>query len=197
MEKIGLLGGTFDPPHIGHVIVADEVKYVLDLDEIWFIPTNVPPHKREAVTSNIHRRNMVQLAIEQTDYFKLNTIEFAREGKSYTIDTIRLLKQSYPDVEFYFIIGADMVEYLPNWKAIDELIHEVQFVGVNRTGYKVQSEYPIIEVDVPFVDISSTELKQRILEKKPFTYFLPESVANYIKEHQLYGYRKRTSSRTT
>src|SRR5690625_410241 len=101
MKRIGILGGTFDPPHSGHFIIADEVKYQLNLDEIWFIPTNEPPHKKNAMMNNHHRLNMLKAVTEKINYFKVNTIEFNRTGKSYTIDTVNTLKEIHPDVNFY------------------------------------------------------------------------------------------------
>src|SRR5690625_178954 len=118
MRKIGILGGTFDPPHLGHLIIAEQVRSALDLEEIWFMPSNEPPHKSRAKTNVNHRLAMLKLAIEDNDAFKVNTIELARKGKSYTIDTMKLLIKNHPHTEFYFIIGADMVEYLPHWAKI-------------------------------------------------------------------------------
>src|SRR5690625_4105945 len=109
MKKIGILGGTFDPPHIGHLIIAEEVRLALELEEVWFIPTATPPHKDEARTDSGHRIKMTKLAIADNPYFKINTIETERTGKSYTIETIRELKAQYLDYDFHFIIGADMV----------------------------------------------------------------------------------------
>ena len=186
MKKVGILGGTFDPPHMGHLIIADEVKHVLNLDEIWFIPTNVPPHKQQATSSSRHRVAMLELAIAHTPYFKINPIELERDGKSYTIDTIKLLKQRHTDTIFYFIIGADMVEYLPNWYKVEELVSMVEFVGVKRPHYRIETNYAIDEVEVPLIDISSTKIKNRIKEKKAFHFLIPEAVYHYIKEERLY-----------
>ncbi len=187
MKKVGILGGTFDPPHIGHFIIADEVKHRLNLDEIWFIPTNDPPHKKQARMSNQHRIGMLRAATEGFPYFQVNTIEMEREGKSYTIETVKQLQNLYSTIEFYFIIGADMVEYLPHWQDIDELINLVQFVGVKRVGYSVKSDYHVLEVDIPFIEISSSEIKRRITEGLPINFFVPAKVLAYIKEHRLYG----------
>jgi len=186
MKKIGILGGTFDPPHIGHLMVANEVKHTLQLDEIWFMPTNKPPHKSEAIQSNTHRLIMLEHAIKDTSYFKVNDIEMKRSGKSYTIETIQMLQEQYKDDKFYFIIGADMVEYLPKWYRIDELIELVQFVGVKRQNYELKTDYPIIEVPVPTMEISSADIRSRIQKRKPFKYFLTTAVYHYIKEEKLY-----------
>src|SRR5699024_6236300 len=187
MKKIGILGGTFDPPHLGHLMVASEVKHALQLDEIWFIPTNKPHHKREATHRNTHRLNMLAHAIKDTSYFKVNDIEMKRQGKSYTIDTIQMLQEQYRDNQFYFIIGADMVEYLPKWYRIDDLIELVQFVGVRRKNYELNTNYPVLEVSIPTMEISSADIRNRIQHSKPFKYFVTTSVYHYIKEENLYG----------
>ncbi|MBB6454346.1 nicotinate-nucleotide adenylyltransferase [Salirhabdus euzebyi] len=187
MKKIGLLGGTFDPPHIGHLIMAEEVCEKLQLDEVWFIPVNVPPHKEASTTHGEHRLEMVKRAIEGNKHFKLEPIELKRKGISYTVDTVKQLKDKHPKHTFYFIIGADMVEYLPKWHQIKELVQLVQFVGVNRTGYKVKSDFNVIEVPIPFVDISSSQIRDRVGEKITTKYWLPDSVRRYIREQDLYG----------
>lgn len=186
MNRIGILGGTFNPPHIGHLIIAQEVSQALNLDRIWFIPTYEPPHKNSVEINVTHRVELLKLAIEDNDSFSLNTIEIDRAGKSYTIDTIHMLKETYPETEFYFIIGADMVEYLPNWYKIDELMSLIQFVGVKRPGYRLKSNYPIMEVDVPMVAISSSAIRERVQKNKSIQYLVPDSVHTYIKEHGLY-----------
>ncbi|WP_100010573.1 nicotinate-nucleotide adenylyltransferase [Lentibacillus sediminis] len=186
MRKIGILGGTFDPPHIGHLVIAEETRVQLDLEEIWFMPSNTPPHKDAAKTGAEERSEMVKRAVKGNPHFRLNTIETHRLGKSYTFDTMKVLRAEHPDIYFYFIIGADMVEYLPHWDRIDELLELVQFVGVKRQGYSLSTTYPIIEVDVPFVEISSTMIRERIRNKLPIRYLVTESVNEYLKEQQLY-----------
>src|SRR5699024_4787739 len=121
MKNIGILGGTFDPPHIGHLIIAEEVRIALKLDEIWFIPSHVQVHKDQAAASAKDRLKMVQFAISKNPYFKVDPLEINRSHASYTIDTMQVLSQQYSSTKFYFIIGADMVEYLPHWKNITEL----------------------------------------------------------------------------
>jgi nicotinate-nucleotide adenylyltransferase len=188
MKKIGIFGGTFDPPHCGHLLMANEVRFRLNLDEIWFMPNQLPPHKlKTSKTTNENRLQMILSAIQDQPKFKAETIEFSRSGPSYTIDTIKDLKDQFPENEFYFIIGADMIEYLPKWHRIDELIHLVQFVGVKRPGYNEVTDYPIIYVEAPLIEISSKMIRKRIQNKEPIRYLLPEAVREYIKEKQLYG----------
>jgi nicotinate-nucleotide adenylyltransferase len=188
MAKIGLLGGTFNPPHLGHLIVAEDVLVKQQLDEIWFMPCSQPPHK-ETFVSAAHRVEMVKLAIGNNRSFKLCTIELELEGPSYTAITMKELKSQYPEHSFSFIIGGDSVETLHQWYNIDELLQYVSFIAVNRPGYQLNSPYidQITEVETPLIEISSTGIRQRIKEKLNVTYLLPESVLKYIKENQLYG----------
>lgn len=186
MKKIGILGGTFDPPHLGHLIIAEEVRYQMQLDEIWFIPTNIPPHKKEASTDKQHRVNMLKKATESNRFFSIHTIEVEKEEKSYTIHTIKELKSIYPGYEFYFIIGADMVEYLPKWHQIESLQKLITFIGVGRPGYSEEAE-GVIQVNVPQLDLSSSMIREKIKNQEPVQYFMTENVYQYIKENKLYG----------
>ncbi|GAA0442909.1 nicotinate-nucleotide adenylyltransferase [Lentibacillus halophilus] len=189
MKYVGLLGGTFDPPHIGHLIVAQEVRETLGLDEVWFMPSQQPPHKQRAAAKAPDRAEMVRRAIAGNGYFHISTVEMDRTGKSFTYDTIILLMEKHPNVCFYFVIGADMVEYLPNWKHIDKLMEMVQFVGVKRNGFNIKSTYTVTEVDTPLINISSTDIKMRIGRGQSIRYLVPEGVKNYIKENHLYEER--------
>lgn len=189
MKKIGILGGTFDPPHIGHLIIANEVYDQLQLDEVWFIPTYEPPHKEKAASTSENRLEMLQLAIAGNDAFHINDLELKRKGKSYTVDTMRELT-AQEEAEFYFIIGADNIEYLPYWHEIDKLMQMVEFVGVQRTSYKTETPYPVTLVDVPLVDVSSSFIRKKIKQEASVRYWINDQVYDYIKEHQLYGYRK-------
>ncbi|WP_010531057.1 nicotinate-nucleotide adenylyltransferase [Lentibacillus jeotgali] len=189
MKRIGILGGTFDPPHMGHLLIAEEVREELDLDGIWFIPSYEPPHKQQARVDSKARVEMVERAISGNSYFRINTIEVNRLGKSYTFDTMKALNDEHPDAEFYFIIGADMVEYLPHWKHIDALLDLVTFVGVKRKGYELKANYSILEVDVPLIELSSTDIRQRVLEHKSVRYMVTSGVEAYLKEKRLYEER--------
>lgn len=188
MKKIGILGGTFDPPHCGHLLIANEVLSSLQLEEVWFLPNREPPHKEKTeYVSNEERLQLIKLAIEDHPCFRIETIELKRPGPSYTYDTIKQLKELFPDVQFHFIIGADMIEYLPKWFRIEELMELVTFVGVERPNYDKETPFPIIYVDVPEFAVSSSMIRQRIKEGRTIRYLVPESVRRYIKEKKLYG----------
>lgn len=189
-KKIGILGGTFDPPHFGHLLIASEILHNMQLSEVWFIPNQIPPHKTERHFSDSrHRLNMLKLAIKDHDQFKINTVELEREGPSYTYDTIQLLREQYPDNSFYFIIGADMIEYLPHWHKIDEIVKLVSFIGVKRQGFKTETNYPVKEIEIPMFDVSSTMLRERLNKNESTAYLLPEDVKRYIEGNHLYGTR--------
>lgn len=189
MKQIGLLGGTFDPPHKGHLSIARAALHSLQLDEVWFIPTYEPPHKTEASTSSEHRLCMLQLMIANEESFRVQRIELERKGKSYTIDTVNEFLNLYANVDFYFIIGADQVKSLDQWHRIDELLEKVQFVGVERPGIVWQEKTPVKKLAVPKVDVSSTEIRKNIERGKAVRHLIEDDVYAYIKEHRLYGYR--------
>lgn len=188
MKKVGILGGTFDPPHLGHLLIANEVYSELQLDEVWFMPNQEPPHKKQSGSvTNEERLEMLNLAIRDHECFKVEPIELEREGPSYTIDTMKILNERHPDLQFYFIIGADMIEYLPKWHNIDALIKLVQFVGVERPEYSHQTDYPVLYVDVPSMEVSSSMIRERLKKGRTVRYLLPDPVISYIEEKGLYG----------
>jgi nicotinate-nucleotide adenylyltransferase len=188
MAKIGILGGTFNPPHLGHLIIAEDVLIKQKLDEIWFLPSSVPPHK-QTETASEHRYEMVRQAIENHPSFRICSIEMEREGPSYTVDTMKQLKDRYSENVFYFIIGSDMVESLEKWYKIDELLSLVTFIAVKRPGHELRSTYlnQVIQVDTPLINLSSTEIRKRVSNKENFTYLVPPEVKQYIEEKKLYG----------
>lgn len=188
MKKVGILGGTFNPPHNGHLIIANEVFDALKLDEIRFMPNAIPPHKEKAGDAKLnHRLDMTRLAIEDTPYFQLETAEIERGGKSYTFDTLVELKVKEPDVDFFFIIGGDSIDTLETWYRIKELLQLVTFVGVGRRGSVGQTDFPIVKVDIPLIDVSSTLIRRRFTEGKTVKFLIPEKVEHYIREECLYG----------
>ncbi|HJV17338.1 MAG TPA: nicotinate-nucleotide adenylyltransferase [Bacillales bacterium] len=187
MKKVGILGGTFDPPHHGHLLIANEVLSSLQLDEVWFMPNQEPPHKKKSETiKNEDRLQMLELAVSDNQQFRVESIELERSGPSFTIETMKILKSQYPDYQFFFIIGADMIEYLPKWHKINELVELVQFVGVDRPDYNHDTNYPIIYVDVPRIEVSSSLIRERLKKGKTVRYLLPEPVIEFIKECRLY-----------
>ncbi|MGF3067419.1 nicotinate-nucleotide adenylyltransferase [Facklamia sp. P12945] len=187
-QRIGILGGTFNPPHLGHLMMAEQVGKQLDLDEVWFMPTAKPPHApgKQTIASQ-HRLQMVQRAIEGNPLFKLQAYEVNRGGKNYTIDTMRHFVKAYPECDFYFIIGSDSANELETWRDISELASMVQFVGVRRPGEEIYGgQYPIIWVDSPLVELSSTEIRLRVYLEQSIRYQVPDAVIDYINRHDLY-----------
>jgi nicotinate-nucleotide adenylyltransferase len=187
MGKIGIVGGTFDPIHCGHLLIGSEVKEALSLDEIWYMPNKIPPHKKDRhITPLYDRLHMIELAIANNQDFVLATDEVDREGLSYTFDTMTMFRKNYPHHTFFFIIGGDMVEYLPKWYKVDELLQLVQFVGVTRPGYTVETSYPIITVEIPEFAVSSSLIRKRVKNGKSIRYLVPAHVQHYIEEKGLY-----------
>ncbi|MFD3447662.1 nicotinate-nucleotide adenylyltransferase [Microbacteriaceae bacterium 4G12] len=197
MRKVGIIGGTFDPPHNGHLLIASEVQDALKLDEVWFMPNQIPPHKMgKEVTSVDNRVEMLRLATEQMPHFSLCLVELTRQGPSYTYDTVVQLKEQYPDTCFYFIIGGDMVEYLPKWYKVEELLKLITFVGVTRLGYALTTPYDMITLEIPEFAVSSSLIRERFSKKKTTNYLLPEKVKDYIERNGLYGASTSTRNRS-
>ncbi|MCR8968185.1 nicotinate-nucleotide adenylyltransferase [Streptococcus zalophi] len=185
--QIGILGGNFNPVHNAHLIVADQVRQQLGLDQVLLMPEYKPPHVDTKTTiDEKHRLKMLELAIEGVKGLAIETIELERKGISYTYDTMVELIKKNPEVDYYFIIGADMVDYLPKWHKIDDLIQMVQFVGVQRPKYKSGTSYPVIWVDVPLMDISSSMIRDFIKKERDPNFLLPKAVLDYIKKEGLY-----------
>lgn len=186
-KQVGILGGNFNPVHNAHLVVADQVRQQLGLDQVYLMPEFEPPHvdHKETIDEK-HRLKMLELAIQDVQGLDIETIELERKGISYTYETMKLLTEKNPDVDYYFIIGADMVDYLPKWYKIDELIQMVQFVGVQRPKYKAGTSYPVIWVDVPLMDISSSMIRDFIKKDRQPNYLLPKPVLDYIEAEGLY-----------
>ena len=186
-KQVGILGGNFNPVHNAHLVVADQVRQQLGLDKVLLMPEYEPPHVDAKVTiAEHHRLKMLELAIEGIEGLEIETIELERKGISYTYDTMLLLNERDPDTDYYFIIGADMVDYLPKWHRIDELVEIVQFVGVQRPRYKAGTSYPVIWVDVPLMDISSSMVRDFVAKGRTPNFMLPKPVLDYIKKEGLY-----------
>jgi nicotinate-nucleotide adenylyltransferase len=192
--NIGIMGGTFDPVHNGHLIVAEQARERMKLDEVWFMPSYQPPHKETSpIAESMHRLSMIRLAIAGHPQFRICEIEYEREGTSYTIDTTSLLVDQYPQHQFSWIIGSDMVAYLPKWYRIDDLVAQISFIGLQRPGYDLtEQKLPphilnaLTMVDMPQIDISSTDIRRRLTEGLTVRYLVPHSVFDYIQENHLY-----------
>ena len=186
--KVGILGGTFNPIHIGHLILAEEAREKLKLDKIIFVPANLSPHKDNSdIVPPLHRYRLIRLAIKTNKYFSVSNVEIKRDGKSYTIDSLREFKKIYPLDELYFIIGSDLLRYLDDWKDLSQIIKMVSFVAATRPGYPLEKIPSYIStIPIRAVDISGFEIRKAIKEDKSFRYLVPEAVFKYIVKERLY-----------
>ena len=209
IKKLAIMGGTFDPIHMGHLVTAEEVRHEFHVDEVLFVPTGHPPHKSNInMTTCEHRYLMTVLATAANPYFKVSRIEIEREGVTYTIDTVKELKRIYgKDVQLYFITGADAIHKILSWKESEELLQICNFVAVTRPGYNKeeliqqvealnkQYETTIYFLEVPALAISSSDIRRRLNQMKPIKYLVPQEVENYIKKHELYNYPIRLTDK--
>ncbi|AIY05218.1 nicotinate-nucleotide adenylyltransferase [Planococcus sp. PAMC 21323] len=193
MKKVGILGGTFNPPHLGHLIMANEALFAAGLDEVRFMPNYIAPHKEVAGASAEQRLAMTELAILNHPQFKVEDFEIKNGGVSYSFDTLTKLIEQEPDVKFYFIIGGDMIEGLSTWHRIDELVKLIGFIGVNRPGYNTETPYPVMMISSPEVLLSSTMLRERAAENRSLLYLVPDKVEAYIRKERLYGSQSNAS----
>jgi nicotinate-nucleotide adenylyltransferase len=200
-ERIGILGGTFDPVHYAHLAIAEEVYCVLGLRRVLFVPAGQPPHKAgEQITPVEHRVAMLGLAIAANPHFALSLVDVQRAGPSYTVDTLRLLRREWgPDARFYFLIGGDSLRDLPTWRDPAGLLSQATIVALTRPGYPEigaartalaaylpGSERHVLVVESPQMDLSATQLRQRVAVGRPIRYQTPDEVADYIRQHRLY-----------
>ena len=193
-KKIGLLGGTFDPIHNGHLIIAEYLRDELKLSEIWFIPAKIHPLKNnQGITKPEYRLEMLKLAISDNDNFKIIDIEIKRENISYTIDTLKELEKCYQsqNPEFYFFIGMDNVNELHLWKQPEEILNRSKVVAFGRPGFNPDESarrflLKIKFIHVPLLEISSTYIRKRIKERCSVRYLIPESVEKFIRDKKLY-----------
>jgi nicotinate-nucleotide adenylyltransferase len=199
-KRIGISGGTFDPIHYGHLIVAEILREKFQLERIIFIPTGLPPHKNLAeVTSAEHRYDMVKGAIVTNPAFEVSRIEIERRGITYTIDTLTALRGIYgADTQLFYIIGADVVRDITTWKNFEEVFRMCDFIAVLRPEHKIADFNNTVEylkstymakihtADIPLIDISSTYVRERVRNNKSIKYLVPESVEAYVECNGLY-----------
>lgn len=198
MERIGLLGGTFDPPHIGHLWLAEAARQTLNLNKVIFLPAGQPPHKTdEPVTAVHHRRRMAELAIMGNDHLLLNMTDAERPSPHYTSTLLPLLQQNYPDTELFLLIGSDSLRDLPFWHEPEKVINQCRLAVLPRPGITVDwvmlSLYvPGVDKVVnmlngPTIDISSTMIRKWLAEENQPNYLIPSAVLTYIQENNLYN----------
>lgn len=197
-NRFGVLGGTFDPPHIGHLVIAQEALTQLGLSQVIFAPTRQPPHKiGNAITPIEHRLEMVRLAIAANPRFALSRVDVDRDGPTYTVDTIRLLRQEWGNnVEIYFVMGLDSLANILTWHTPDELIRLCRLAVFNRPGFsanvgELELKLPGLSerVDLlasPALDIAASDLQRRVRAGQSIKHLVPDAVAAYIAEHGLY-----------
>lgn len=186
--RLGILGGTFNPVHIGHLILAEEIREKAGLDKIIFVPAYLPPHKVSSdIAAASDRFNMLKMALKGNPHFGISDAEIKRQGQSYTIDTVRQLKDRFPDDELYFITGSDLLKYLDEWKDLSEILQLVKFIVATRPGYPLEKIPAYIStVSIRAVDVSGFEVRQAAKGGKSFRYLVPEQVFNYITKRKLY-----------
>lgn len=186
-KQIGIMGGTFNPVHIAHLVAAEQAMTKLRLDEVWFIPDNIPPHKDAPIkVSARDRATMLDLATHDNPRFRVKLLELFRGGVSYTIDTMRYLKEKAPQNNYYLIMGSDQVNSFHNWKDAPELAKLATLVGIRRPGYPQDPQYPMIWVDAPDIRLSSTSIRRSVATGTSIRYLVPEPVRQYIEEKGLY-----------
>lgn len=199
--RIGIMGGTFDPIHNGHLMLGEYAYRKFDLDEVWFMPNGNPPHKQDVSIRRMtdHRIRMTELAIEDIPYFKLCTYETDRTEKSYTYETMECFHERYPEHEFYFIIGADSLLALDSWKCPQRLLQLVTILAAYRDDMDTPEEMDsrirylnrkyhgdIRLLRTPVVSVSSRDIRRRIREGLSYDYLMPDKTAEYIKQYHIY-----------
>lgn len=195
-QRIGLVGGTFDPPHIVHLVLAEFASDALKLDHIWFLPAADPPHKDGTRIPIEHRLEMLHLAIADRPDFAISRIDIDRPGPHYTVETLRLLRNEYPDAEFYFVMGGDSLRDFPRWSRPAELLELCYFVVMGRPDIEIAPDMHdailpklkdrVIIIDSPMLGFSSTEIAARLRMGKSVRYLVPDAVLDYIEKNGLY-----------
>lgn len=191
--RLGVMGGTFDPIHHGHLVAASEVAAMLDLDEVVFVPTGRPYQKTgsRVVTDAEHRYLMTVIATASNPRFTVSRVDIDRQGETYTVDTLHDLHKLRPNADLFFITGADAMNQIVNWKRSEELWDLAYFVGVTRPGHDLQlpeaGKGRISLMEVPAMAISSTDIRTRAAAKMPVWYLVPDGVVQYINKYELYS----------
>lgn len=196
MQRVGILGGTFDPPHIGHLVLAQYAVDALDLACVLFVPAADPPHKNQLRHGIEHRLPMLELAIAGNAKFTISRVDVDRPGPHYTVDMIQILQAEQPDTEFYFLMGGDSLHHLPEWYHPRDLIALCKLAVMARPGAEVEPDLQanlvpglaerVVVIDSPMLGFSSTEVADRLEAGRSVRYLVPDSVLAYIQDHRLY-----------
>lgn len=215
-KKVGIFGGTFDPVHIGHIKAALEIKRILKLEKILFIPSSIPPHKNpEETTPSEHRLKMLELALEPYPYFEISTYELEKQGTSYTVDTLRHCSSREPGTDFYFIVGSELFESIDTWKNYNDLFKLANFAVIQRPGFyeegspslplaikadfryynsqddviifKNQNSKEVAFINIQGVRVSSTEIREIVRSGESINDLVPSEVEDYIHTRGLYS----------
>ncbi len=191
-SKLGILGGTFDPVHIGHLILADQARAQLGLEKVIFLPAAVPPHKMsQTITEAKRRKEMLDIAIGGNPFFQVSTIEIDRAGVSYTIDTLESLQALHPTSELWLIVGADTIADVPNWRRPLDIVRAASFGVAGRPGFNPQSpaslgNVRVAPVEMPLLEISSSLIRRNVSEGRSIRYLVPAGVEAFIFATKLY-----------
>jgi nicotinate-nucleotide adenylyltransferase len=196
--RLGVLGGTFNPPHLGHLVCAQEAYRELDLDAVMFVPASIPPHKPvEEEPGPEHRLELCRLAVEGDDRFMVSDLELAREGPSYTVDTLELLRSQAPENDLFLILGGDIAAGLPGWHRVDRVLELATPAVAKRRGTTRTEVHEALEslrggerarfFEMPRMGISSTMIRERVSARQPIKYLTVDRVVDYIRRHNLYG----------
>ncbi len=199
MKRIGIYGGTFDPVHLGHLVLAEQCREQCRLDEVWFVPAGTPPHKTDTeISSSQRRREMLELAVAGHESFRIQTLELDRPGLSYTVDTLQTFHDQQPDAELFLLMGADSVHDLPGWREPQRILQLACVVAVNRGRQNIdlaeavrhlgpQSAGRVLSITMPAIEIASRDIRQRVHAGKSIRYLVPRAVEVYIAQHRLYA----------
>ena len=193
--KLGVLGGTFDPVHVGHLVAAVNARHALELDRVLLVVANVPWQKTaaRAITPAADRLAMVRAAVEDVDGLEASDLEIERGGESYTVDTLTELHMRHPDAELYLVVGADLVAELDTWERSDELRELATLAVVSRPGpflAQTPDQVPgwrVTNISIPMIDVSSTDLRARVADGRPLDYLVPAAALRFIRQRGLYA----------
>lgn len=197
MRRLGILGGTFDPPHTGHLILAEYAHDALGLDQVLFVPAADPPHKQQEDKQPVqHRLAMLELALADNEHFSISRADIDRPGPHYSVDMVAIVQAQYPDYELYFVMGSDSLRNLTRWYHPEELIQRCRLAVMRRPGDYIQLNMHeailpslhdrVSMVEAPLIGISSSQIVDRLQQGRSVRYLLPQAVLDYIDEHQLY-----------